>query len=326
MNNIDVIIKPRYQEIDIYRGWAILLIMLGHSFCEFPVNLKAEFMPFPHYLVVFNLNMFFLISGVLFSVKGSWKDFFSKKFKRLMLPWLFFVVLSITMRSIAGSFTHSQIGSIPKELFLALTTAKYYWFLYVLFIMMLMARLLHNKYAIAVVGGAFLIMSTIGIKSTWNALLLNRIIVYFPYFVVGMLIKERYAEIRKYVEKRLWLFTIMSVLILLFIVYCMYTGLFERIHFVVPFSICSTLWVLSVSFSSIVKNEKVFSYFGFYSLQYYLNHLLIMLLCFYAGAFFFNRSSLLSLIVVYMLALILSTIMLQVEKRLSWLRFLCGFN
>lgn len=153
MNNTDKTIKPRYQEIDIYRGWAILQIMLGHSFCEFPVNLKAEFMPFPSFLGSFNLNMFFLISGVLFSVKGSWKDFFSKKLKRLMLPWLVFVVLSIAMRAIAGTFTHSQISSIPNELFLALTTAKYYWFLYALFLMMLLAKLLRNKYVIAVVGG-----------------------------------------------------------------------------------------------------------------------------------------------------------------------------
>ena len=169
-------------------------------------------------------------------------------------------------------------------------------------------------------------MSTIGIKPTWNALLINRLLVYFPYFVVGMLLKEHYTEIRKYVENRLGVFSIMSALILLFTAYCMYAGLFDGIPFVAPLLICSTLWVLSVAFSFIVKNEKIFSYFGFYSLQYYLNHLLIMLLCFYAGAFLFNISSLLSLIVVYMLALILSTIMLQVEKRSSWLRFLCGFN
>jgi len=96
--------------------------------------------------------MFFLISGVLFSVKGSWKDFFIKKIRRLMLPWLVFVILSIMLRTFAGAFTHSHVGSIPHELFLAVTTAKYYWFLYALFLMMVMAKLLKNKYAIAIVG------------------------------------------------------------------------------------------------------------------------------------------------------------------------------
>ena len=61
-------------------------------------------------------------------------------------------------------------------------------------------------------------MSTIGIKPTWNALLINRLLVYFPYFVVGMLLKEHYTEIRKYVENRLGVFSIMSALIL-FVLY-----------------------------------------------------------------------------------------------------------
>lgn len=153
IQTMEITTKKRFLEIDIYRGWAIMMIMLGHSFCEFPVNLKEALAPYSHVLGIFNLNMFFIVSGLLFSVNGSWKDFFNKKLKRLMLPWLVFVVLSITMRTIAGSFTHSHVESFSHELFLALTTAKYYWFLYALFLMMLFAKILRNKYVIAAVGG-----------------------------------------------------------------------------------------------------------------------------------------------------------------------------
>lgn len=145
--------KIRFTEIDVYRGWAILLVIFGHSFCEFPVNLKEDFASLQTFISSFNMSMFFWISGLLFSVSGPWADFFSKKLKRLMLPWIVFVVLSITMRTVAGSFTHSHTGSFGHELLLAVTTAKYYWFLYALFLMMLLTRAIKNKWLLALVGG-----------------------------------------------------------------------------------------------------------------------------------------------------------------------------
>ena len=175
-------------------------------------------------------------------------------------------------------------------------------------------------------GGVFMVINCLGFKPTWNALLISRLLVYFPFFVFGLLIKEYYSYIRTYVENRLVASLTVSVLIFAITVFCMHLGVFNGIPYVVPFFICCSLWVWSVALSFFAKRECIFTYFGINSLQYYLNHLLIMLLCFYVGAFCFSISPLLSLFVVYLLALLISTIMLQIEKRFSWLRFLCGFN
>ena len=149
---------------------------------------------------------------------------------------------------------------------------------------------------------------------------------YFPFFAIGVLLKGHYNSIRVFVEHKLILFTCISTLILIMTILTVKVGQFEGIPFIAPLLVCCCLWVYSVAFATLFKNERVFSYFGVYSLQYYLNHLLIMLLCFYAGALVFNVSPLLSLFLIYVLAVIISTIMLYIEKRFSWSRFLCGFN
>lgn len=138
--------KVRFNEVDIYKGIAILLIIYGHCFCSFPIDLKGEIGSIQVYIAKFNLNMFFVISGVLFTFKDTWKEFLVKKWKRLVLPWLVFVVLTIAMRIVAGSITNNHVESFPHELFLAITTAKYYWFLYALFIMMVFTKALKNKW------------------------------------------------------------------------------------------------------------------------------------------------------------------------------------
>lgn len=318
--------KVRYNEIDIYRGLAIILIMFGHSFCEFPVNIKAEFLNLQSFIASFNLCMFFWISGVLFSVKGSWGLFFEKKLKRLMFPWAVFVLLSIFLRSVAGAFTHSHLESVPQELWLAVTTAKYYWFIYALFIMMFMTRLIKNNVALAILGGVFLILTLLDIKPTWNALLIKRMLYFYPWFLVGFLVKNYYGGLSEYVRGHIFVLMLFSTIVFSAITILWFVGIDFSVPYIAPICICTSLWVWAVWLTSLVKNERFFTWFGIYSLQYYLNHLLIMMGCFYVGAKVFSISPLLALLTVFLSGIAISTIMLFVEKRFKLLRFLCGFN
>ena len=318
--------KIRYNEIDIYRGLAIILIILGHSFCEFPVNIKDEFLNLQSFVASFNLSMFFWISGVLFSVKGTWGLFFEKKLKRLMLPWVVFVLLSILLRSVAGAFTHSHLESIPQELWLAITTAKYYWFIYALFLMMLLTRLIKNKMVLAILGGALLILSILDLKPSWNALLIKRMLYFYPWFLLGFLIKNFYSKLSEYVREHINVLMTLATIIFSSITILWFVGVEIMVPYLIPICICTCLWVWSAWLTSLIKNERIFTWFGIYSLQYYLNHCLIMLGCFYVGAKVFPISSLLALLTVFLFGIAISTIMLFVEKRFKLLRFLCGFN
>lgn len=52
--------KVYFPEIDVIKGIAILLIIFGHSFCEFPVNLVEQLNPkIQIWIGQFNLHLFF---------------------------------------------------------------------------------------------------------------------------------------------------------------------------------------------------------------------------------------------------------------------------
>lgn len=71
--------KAYYPELDVIKGIAILLIILGHSLCEFPVNIGEQLSAVIPYVDGFSLAIFFVASGFLFSTKDSWGVFLKKK-------------------------------------------------------------------------------------------------------------------------------------------------------------------------------------------------------------------------------------------------------
>ncbi len=69
--------------------------------------------------------------------------------------------------------------------------------------------------------------------------------------------------------------------------------------------------------------QRVLAHFGRYSLQYYLNHLLIMLV-FYILASKLPVCPLVQLLVIWILGTATSWVMLMVQKRVKVLRMICG--
>ena len=70
---------------------------------------------------------------------------------------------------------------------------------------------------------------------------------------------------------------------------------------------------------------SVFKHFGHYSLQYYLNHLLIMLPIYYIVNLI-PVLPILQLLAIWIIATAISFIMLKIQLRFKILRLLCGIN
>lgn len=79
--------KQRLGWIDISKGSGMLLIMLGHA--PIPEELKKA-------IYTFHVPLFFLLSGILFSVQkySSFGSFFKRKFITLVVPYLSFSILN----------------------------------------------------------------------------------------------------------------------------------------------------------------------------------------------------------------------------------------
>ena len=77
------ILKQRDVYVDIVKGWGIILVIWGHSSLFMFDEIYAFHMP-----------LFFFLSGCFFSTKLDFIDFTKKKFRQLIVPYIFFLILS----------------------------------------------------------------------------------------------------------------------------------------------------------------------------------------------------------------------------------------
>ena len=86
----------RNEKIDVLKGIAILLVVIGHSVCEvydsktFNTNIIFKF------CYSFHMPLFFYISGYLVGMKDVYtNEWIKRKFKTLMIPYFFWTLVHI---------------------------------------------------------------------------------------------------------------------------------------------------------------------------------------------------------------------------------------
>jgi fucose 4-O-acetylase-like acetyltransferase len=148
----------RLEEFDLLKGIGILLVVLGHSRISAPL----------HYMIYsFHMPLFFMVSGFFYHSQPPLL-YVKKTFSRLIVPWLFFVLLNVLFVSslnivATSSFTESisktikEIVPLDERCFLLYRSI---WFLIVLFFIgnlyNLLTRLLNHNVLHIVVGLSYL--------------------------------------------------------------------------------------------------------------------------------------------------------------------------
>lgn len=130
--------KKRIEWLDAVRGFAIILVILGHS--GISETNKIIYV----WIYSFHMALFFTLSGYVFSVRKqkSYKEFVVKKIRTLLVPYMFYQVLQIFFGYIYsiilnGSNSQSIIDKFFGMLF-QLRGSRYessLWFLTCLFVM-----------------------------------------------------------------------------------------------------------------------------------------------------------------------------------------------
>ncbi len=164
--------------IDIYKGIAIILIVLGHL--ETTKLIKDS-------IFLFHVPAFFFVAGMTFRVKEKERlgDFLKKKAYRLLLPYLFYVlIMSATQivtdlyvngaSSMSGSFSFKGFCLATLDILLcgdiegtAITIGPS-WFLYVLFEASLLFRLVNRlKISKIAAGSGIIALFFIAVKTGW---------------------------------------------------------------------------------------------------------------------------------------------------------------
>ena len=270
--------KKHFEEIDILKGIAIVMVLLGHAVIRFPVNLHdvAWTNAIYNWVETTHMPLFFLVSGFCFSYRGKYSEYIMKKIKRILIPFLFFNLIDSVPRQLL-SFLVNRPKSIKESIASIVLYGGEYWFLYSLFVIFLFFPLFSEiikKYQFAQVIAIVICVSLKFMTFLPGIFLIRRTTFHLLFFVSGYILKQ-YFNIEKassFIESKKdisigGIFLLFSVWVLLIPCYLNHhTPLIG-----IPLSCIGITWsyLMTVIFIK-GRVRKLFVGFGKYSLQLYL--------------------------------------------------------
>lgn len=314
--------KVYYPELDIIKGIAILLVIYGHSMCYFPINIRDMFPTLAYDAVTkFHMQLFFIASGFLFSAKDTWKDFLKKKSIRILVPYIAFCLIDGLLRYIAAPFTRSHMH---VNVLSVIVNGTHFWFLHALFFIYIIAKLANGKRWI------YLLMLFLSVSlhlflpdGNWKEILgLEHIIYFLAWFIAGIFLRDIYAKINTYLNTW-WMVLLLALLSGLTLVFGL-NKFFVLTWYIYPI-LCSLLvWSISLALVKTNWTQKGFTYFGKYSLQYYINHHVISLGAYYVPYLLNLTNPFICLGSVFVTQLCIAWLMLVIEDTNNITRFISG--
>ncbi len=129
-------VKERIEWIDVSKGIGILLVIIGHC---------VYFGKFVHnWIFSFHMPLFFILSGIFFQ-ENTLQNFFCKKARQLIFPYVIFCIIGIIITLIIPQWRYITFADILKDLYLGYPDSinvSSVWFLICLFITMLMLNII----------------------------------------------------------------------------------------------------------------------------------------------------------------------------------------
>jgi fucose 4-O-acetylase-like acetyltransferase len=273
----------RDRQLDAVKGFAIILVIVGHvtAFSN-PDNLKNNLLFTLIYS--FHMHLFFFISGYLVvgrfgPTTGSW---IKKKFMQLIIPYC---VFTLFYTFVLFGFLNSTItpDSVIHVLF-SYTIPDSAWFLPVLFESFVILALLilsekvigKSSFLIFFMGASFIIPLT----PLDTIMAVHQIVVYTPFVILGYLVctwKERlspYVTIIEILGSILFviLFTVKSASLIP-------TINSAQFYLFYAYGLALTGIILSWSAIKLISNRTLaypFIFCGFFTMEIYLTHLIIL--------------------------------------------------
>lgn len=325
--------KPHDRSIDLFKGLAILAVFFAHSRLYHPIDMCAMY-PWCRVLdridTSFHMPMFFLISGYLFSkTHKSTRELYKGRTIRILVPYLFMMAIIIAVKAIVPSeYSYLNVGGVGAMVRNALLYGGVRWFLYVMYIMFVLVipirNILKNKWvdlALIVV-----LIVVFFLEFMPHIFLLDKVFYYLIFFVIGFAVKDFFYNIKAWSLKYWWV--VFGVALLANVVFIVPLAKIPFIfRFILPFT--GTWAVLTIAFQleTIYTKSKIVQYVeycGKYTLQFYLfpsapiARVLIINVLHISNPF-------LIIATMFFLQVIISTILVEITRRIKWLKIPCGY-
>ena len=274
--------QQRYGFIDSAKGIGIILVVFAHVIAAHKVGMRIE-----EVITSFHMPLFFVLSGLFFSRKGSFKQFLLNKTNRLIVPFVFFFafycIIAFGYYGYKGTLQENAssvlLGFFNERIYIggAIWFLMALWFVYLLFY----ATTLVKKE----LGGAILCMliGCVGLLIGYNHIELplwfDTALTCTPYFAMGYFIKNHTNLLNpgKFDKFNLLFFAVFLTIAIASSGYTCY----RKNHYDIPFwqlYICALAGFFSVFFlaKSKIGNFRFLQYLGKYSLIILCIHQIIM--------------------------------------------------
>ncbi|WP_026766540.1 acyltransferase family protein [Selenomonas ruminantium] len=143
--------KVRIKSVDLMKGFAIILVVLGHAIGAVTSSKVIMEIPYSFYLVYnwiysFHMPIFFIVAGFFIErwTKRSRKEAVLGKFYRLAIPYFIWGLLFAIYKQIGGGYSNHSEEGILSFLWSPLIPWNIFWFLYVMFIIQIFYYVIVN--------------------------------------------------------------------------------------------------------------------------------------------------------------------------------------
>ncbi|MEI6127358.1 MAG: acyltransferase [Pseudomonadota bacterium] len=220
---------PHYSELNQLRGWAIFLVVVGHSRLAFPVDFTQVWWGklLHSYIYSFHMPLLFFVSGMFygFSSPKTYRDLLCGKIKRLLIPYIVFSILAFAGKIFFNPLVNEKIGfGLGGILSAVLFRGGFFWFLYVLFLIFLISPLFvrcaekTNKMLILLLLIVISLLWKFIIPSAYASLFCFSNVFYFMvFFNIGYTAIKYYARLKRFCSAHhISLLAISSILFLFY--------------------------------------------------------------------------------------------------------------
>lgn len=277
-------IKKRNYTIDCLKGFAIILVVIGHVFDGY---LKTDIFSNQHnlmfnifnYIYAFHMPLFFIISGFVFQLAyvadNSVKPKLKMQIFNLICVYIIFNLLFGMFKILCGKFTNSDVNWIDIIL-IPIKSIPPYWYLYVLILYYLIFLFpLVLKINPTVFLTISVLLSFVGSflsSDYFNFLEIRRFLYYLPFFYLGILLKKGWLQ-----NTKLHCLSAVSIVISALLMVVFHGSLYNSIPVFSIFIAWGCSMLIYEIFTllcakRLTAGEKILGKIGQYSLEIYLIH------------------------------------------------------
>lgn len=126
----ETVTRKRIDYFDLMKGVCIVLVVISHCCEEYDIIMGNEHIW--SMLEHLRMPLYFFLSGLFFKQYSGFIDFVVRKFNKLIIPFLFFVVITVVPKLLSGEIP-CELLFVKKHFAWMIKYSGYLWFLRALF-------------------------------------------------------------------------------------------------------------------------------------------------------------------------------------------------